>query len=110
VQRINYAAGSVVTGDRLAHAVVAYASALARNNASDLVSFPVLLDSGEIVHAEVLIGPASQVLVVPERSDHEEILDDDLAAELDTKTHALSTPRPGFESFPDRGRDYPEDY
>ena len=109
MERINYAAGSVVTGDRLAHAIVAYARALARQGSSDTVSFPVLLESGELGSAEVLIGPASQVLNVSEPSDHDEVLDEELVSDLQRKTEALGTPRPDFEEAitqDDDGLDY----
>lgn len=94
MERINYAAGSVLTGDRIAHAIVAYGKALAKNDESDTVAFPVLLETGDVAMAEILVGPASQVLNVPEHTDHDDISDDDLVASLQRKTDALGLSRP----------------
>lgn len=101
MERINYAAGSVLTGDRIAHAIATYAKALALKNQSDTVSFPVLLDSGRIALAEVLIGPASQIMNIPEPSDYDDVTDDDFVQLLTQKTDALGVSRPEPETDDD---------
>ncbi|RKR74804.1 hypothetical protein C8E83_1934 [Frondihabitans australicus] len=93
MERINYAVGSVVTGNAIAHAIVGYARALAKNGDSDTVTFPILLDDGDVGWAEILIGPASQVLNVPEASDREDIIDTGLVDGLLEKTEQLARPR-----------------
>jgi hypothetical protein len=110
MERISYAAASVLTGDRLANAIVAYARALAKKGESDMVDFPVLLDSGEVVLAEILIGPASQLLSVPEHSGHDDIVDEERVADLERRTASLAPPRPVFEPLPEDDDDYPADY
>ena len=95
MERINYATGSVVTGDEIAHALVGYASALAQGGGSDTVTFPILLDTGEVEQAEILIGPASQMITVPEHTSHDELRDAGLVDELDRKRQALSRPHGG---------------
>jgi hypothetical protein len=98
VQRINYATGSVLTGDEIAHALVAYARALAQEGGSDTVAFPVLLDTGDVEIAEVLVGPASQIMNVPEASDRDDVVDEDVVREIDRKADALGLSRPQPES------------
>jgi hypothetical protein len=97
MERINYAAGSVLTGDDIAHALVEYSKALARAAQSDNVTFPVLLESGDVATAEVLIGPASQIMNVPEPNDHDDLSDADLVDELVRKTDALGLSHPQSE-------------
>jgi hypothetical protein len=109
LERISYAAGSILTGDRVAHAIVEYARALAKNGDSDSVRFPVLLASGDVGSAEMLIGPASQVLAVPEHTDHDEIIDEDFVEALGLKTQAIGMPRAVTES-PDDLEGYPSDF
>jgi hypothetical protein len=101
MERINYAAGSVLTGNDIAHAIATYAKALALNNQSDTVSFPVLLDTGQIATAEVLIGPASQIMNIPEPSDHDDVTDDNFIQLMTQKTNALGISRPEAETDED---------
>jgi hypothetical protein len=98
VQRINYATGSVLTGDDIAHALVAYAKALAQKGTSDMVAFPVLLDTGDVDIAEVIVGPSSQIMNVPEPSDRDDVTDDDVVREIVRRTDALGLSRPQPEA------------
>jgi hypothetical protein len=97
MERIHYAGGSVVTGDELARSILTYARALAKRGDSDTVTFPVLLPDGTIGEAEILVGPASQMLTASEVSAHDDLVDPDLIVELASKTEALGIPRPDFE-------------
>lgn len=72
MHRVHYAGGSVLTGDAIAAALLEYAAALARNASSATVEVPVREENGRRGVAEVLIGPASQLV-----STHEPDLDDD---------------------------------
>jgi hypothetical protein len=98
VQRINYATGSVLTGDEIAHALVAYARALAQKGGSDMVAFPVLLDTGNVDIAEVIVGPSSQIMNVPEPSERDDVTDEDVVQEILRKTDALALSRPQPEA------------
>jgi len=100
----HYVAGSVLTGNKIAHALVRYAKALPENEKADTVAFPVLLGTGDVVTSETLIGPASQVRNVPEPNDHKEIVDEELVRALEQKTEALGVPRPKTESGDDTGQ------
>lgn len=94
MKRIYYASGSVLTGDRMADAIVAYASALAQREISDTIDIPVLLPNGAEARAQLLIGPASQLVVVPEADAPDQVEDDETIAELSTRARALSSPHP----------------
>lgn len=62
MKRILYANGSVLTSDRIADAVVRYATVLAGASAADNIRFPVVKD-GQPSFVEMLIGPASELMV-----------------------------------------------
>ncbi len=94
MKRIFYSSGSVVTGDRTADALVHYADALAGRDSSDTVDIVVALDSGASGRAQLLIGPASQLVVVPEEDPAAEVEDEDTVRELVRRTALLSSPRP----------------
>lgn len=64
MKRIAYAEEWLTTDDRVADLVLDYARALAQHDASDTVTVPVVDRGGVIRHAQFLIGPASQIIVV----------------------------------------------
>ena len=92
MKRIFYASGSVVTGDRTAAAVLAYARALAMRETSDSIDIPVVTPAGTEGRAQLVIGPASQLMVVTEVMDRDELDDDDAIAAIDKHVEGLLTP------------------
>lgn len=65
MQRLHYTGSSIIITDDLAEAVLAYASALADTQSSDVVLLPVVEESGDLSHADLLLGPASQLYTTP---------------------------------------------
>jgi hypothetical protein len=59
-----YSSGAVVTGDGIADAVIEYAQELAKLETSDTVDIPVVLADGSIHEAQLLLGPASQLVAL----------------------------------------------
>jgi hypothetical protein len=96
VQRIYYANGSILTGEHIASAVLAYAQALAKSPLADTITIPFVDEaSGTLSRATLLIGPASQLMFVPDLgSRFTEPVDDELVEELDRKSLLLGSPRP----------------
>jgi hypothetical protein len=94
MKRVFYASGSVLTGDRTAEALVHYAELLAVRESSDTADIPIRLDDGTTARAQFLIGPASQLAVVPVEGDEEGPDDEDTIAELGRRARALSSPHP----------------
>ena len=94
MKRIYYASGSLVTGDRIADALVRYAEVLAMRDASDTVDIPIALQSGAAGRAQLLIGPASQLVVVPEEGAAEIVEDEATIEEFQHRSALLSSPRP----------------
>lgn len=98
MKRIYYASGSVVTGDRTARAVLSYAQALSETESSATIDIPILAHDGTTVRAQLLIGPASQILAVPEQPTHDVHdlagLDDESVLQvLELKVEGLLSPK-----------------
>lgn len=90
MQRLHYADGSFVTGDDIATAVVRYARALARFGTADTVEVPILLDEGGFGRSQLLIGPASQLVLTPTDPDLPELVDPRLVAEIEGRRTTLA--------------------
>jgi len=113
MKRIDYVGNDLLTGDRIADAIMNYATALARRARADRVDVPVFAD-GRISRVELILGPASQLLVESVQDDREEPVDDELVADLEQRTARLRDPRPiaargGPETVVD-GFDLPGDF
>lgn len=94
MKRIFYASGSVLTGDRMAETIVKYAGALASRELSDTVDIPISLGDGTAARAQLLIGPASQLVVIPEPNEQDVPEDETTIEELEKKVRQLSSPHP----------------
>ncbi|CAN5156877.1 hypothetical protein BH11ACT2_BH11ACT2_12670 [soil metagenome] len=96
MQRIYYANGSILTGESIASAVLAYAQALAKSPLADTITIPFVDEgTGELSKATLLIGPASQLMFVPEIAPRfVEPADEQLVGELERKTLLIGSPRP----------------
>ncbi len=84
-----YGENRVMTGDAIADAVLAYAAALGENGTTDIVEVPTADDDGVGVLTEMLLGPASQVMVEVAPDDELEPEDEDLVNELVRRTEAV---------------------
>jgi hypothetical protein len=93
MDQIQYAGNALVTGSKIAHAVLAYAQALASNGDSATVTIPVLHEHGSVVTAEILIGPASQLIAEPYESTSPELEDADVVERLNEATAKLQPAR-----------------
>jgi hypothetical protein len=97
MRRVYYSSGSMLTGDTIAHAVLEYAEALAKDGRADIVEIPVVLPTGNQGTATLLIGPSSQLASVSEESDLREPDDDSLVGQLRDRAMRLGSPRPGTQ-------------
>ena len=94
MKRIAYAEEWLTTDDTVADLVLEYARALARSETADTITIPVV-DAGSVRHAQFLIGPSSQIIVVetdearPADFDVEEAL-----TELRARLRRLAAPAP----------------
>lgn len=89
MKRIHYTDEYLVTGDAIAAAVVEYARALAMMNKSDTVDLPGMDREGLHQRFQVLLGPASQMLVSEEQTDEPEIDDARLVDDIQARIEGL---------------------
>lgn len=89
MKNVVYGETKVMTGDAIAEAVLAYAAALGENGTTDIVEVPTFDEAGCAATAELLLGPASQVLIEVAPDDELEPEDDDLVNELTRRTDAV---------------------
>ncbi|HEX4402308.1 MAG TPA: hypothetical protein VHZ98_13375 [Galbitalea sp.] len=85
---LSYSGESVLTTDRVGEAVVDYARALIAEHATDVVDIPVLFENEELT-ASLVLGPASQLIVIPARESDTPLGDELIVARLRAKIDAL---------------------
>lgn len=101
MKRIHFSGGSVLTGDRIAHSIALYAASLARAGSAEVVVIPIVTH-GQPGTAEIVIGPASELMVEDAGSEFDgEIDEGDCLVLLEERRGRLDTP-PGVQpSAPD---------
>ena len=101
MRRVYYSSGSVLTDDAIAHAVLEYAEALAKDGRADIVEVPVVLASGNQGTATMLIGPSSQLANVTEESELTPPRSDALVEDIRRRTRMLGSPHPATNQYAD---------
>ncbi|MCU1480876.1 MAG: hypothetical protein JWQ19_1662 [Subtercola sp.] len=94
MKEIHYAGGVLNTGDDIADAVVHFAESLARRVTSAAVDIPARLADGSVAKASLLLGPASQLVCIPQLGDADEVVDAELVAHLYAEAARLADPKP----------------
>lgn len=92
MQRIFYAGSAFLTGDDIADALLEYGRALGAEVKAEIVRVPIIEDDGTPAVAAMLMGPASQVVVKPERSARPDPRDAELVDRLRRLTQGVSFP------------------
>ena len=101
MKRILYSGGSVLTGDGIAHSIALYATSLARAGTAEAVVIPIVAH-GKLSTAEIVIGPASQLMVEDAGSEFDGKIDEgDCLAQLEERRSRLDTPPSVQPSAPD---------
>jgi hypothetical protein len=85
---LSYSGESVVTTNGVGDAVVDYARALIADNSVDVVDIPVVFEQQELM-ASMVLGPASQLIVLPSHDPEVELGDELTIARLRAKAAAL---------------------
>jgi hypothetical protein len=94
MELLHYAGGELMTGDAIAKVVLDYAKALAMNDSSDEVEIPIRREDGSLGTAQLLIGPASQLVAETIPTDLDDVRDDEIVQQLQQKVTRLANPRP----------------
>jgi hypothetical protein len=98
MHRIHYSGESFLVRDDVSRALLEYARALAEAVRADTVLIPVLVEGSEPVEAEILIGPASQLMATPAGPDPADEVAPAVVAELGRRSSRLRPPRPAAET------------
>jgi hypothetical protein len=88
--RVTYAGETFLTGQALGDTVLSYARELALKDRADTVEIPGLLEDGSPTLVEMLIGPASQIVMTVVDSDHDEPIDESTVADLTRRLESLN--------------------
>jgi hypothetical protein len=113
MQIIHYSGDTYLTGDDIAFAVVEYAKTLALAESSATVGIPFRRDDTSTGHLELLIGPASQIVLESSPTSGHELQDEELVASLNQKTMLAQVTDDGaidVEDQADARLTVPEDY
>lgn len=89
MKTILYAGSELLTGDEIADELMSLSQALAEAHAADTVAIPVISPDGRPGIAALLVGPASQIVVLTTSSDQSDLVDADAVARLREKTRRL---------------------
>lgn len=89
MKRISYAGESFLTADTTADALVHLTAALGRAQNAQVVELPTIDSEGIERVVLLVIGPASQLIAIPEKSAFEDPEDTAIVAELEARTRAM---------------------
>jgi hypothetical protein len=89
MKKLDYAGGEVLVSDALSHALVEFSAHIARAGGSDNLRIPVLTLDGVRGDAEVVVGPASQLLSLPTDAPDVDLDDAQIVADILSRTAAL---------------------
>lgn len=77
MRRVQYAGGEFLTSDAVADELVDYAAELARRGDATRLEVPIVAADGTVAGATVVLGPASQLVVMPAPDEPDVRFDDD---------------------------------
>ena len=89
MRRLHYSDGFVVTSDEITDVVMEFAHALADHQLSEVITIPIIDETGTQAESKILIGPASQLYTTPVEPGGLEVSDPAVVAELRAKARAL---------------------
>jgi len=85
MKRVSYSGQIFLTGDAVADALLEYAAVLARAGQADKVNLPGIGEGGRVTRFDLLVGPASQIIAEAVEFVGEELVDDELIADLEVR-------------------------
>jgi hypothetical protein len=94
MMKLDYAGGEVLVSNALSHALVEFSAHIARTGGSDSLLIPVLTLDGIRGDAEVVVGPASQLLASPTDAPEVDLDDANVIADILSRTAILKPSRP----------------
>jgi hypothetical protein len=109
MMKLRYAGGEIYISDLASTVLLRYAQILAEHSASDTVVLPAVTMEGAVGDTHILIGPASELLVVPTNETPTDIDDREALAVMRERAARMQPHRPMVDgSAGDSG--YDDDY
>ena len=93
MKRVSYAGVSFLTTDGVADALLRFVAALGLKQKAETVEIPAVGDRGDMVPVQLVIGPASALVSMPETSDIEDPDTSAAISSLNRRADALARPR-----------------
>ncbi len=91
MKRVSYCGKSFLTTDGAADALLQLAVALPTCNSSEFLELPALTDDGHTMLVQLVVGPSSEFLSVPEKTRAKDPDTADAIAYLRERTRVLTT-------------------
>jgi hypothetical protein len=105
MMKLDYAGGEVTVSDDLCHALLAYSAEIAKTGGSENLAVPVITPEGVRGMAEIVVGPASQLLASPTDDAEVDMHDADIITDIRRRSAALgpskAVPIPDGQGTPD---------
>lgn len=93
MMKLDYAGGQVLVSDQLCHVLLTYSADVARAGGSETLQIPVVTIDGIRGIAEVVVGPASQLLATPTDMPDVDLDDTHAIEEIVARTAATKPPK-----------------
>jgi hypothetical protein len=94
MRRISYAGATFVTSDGIADALLRFVAALGRGHQAEALDIPAVDEAGGSVVVQLVVGPTSQLISLPEDAQPatKELDTTETVSDLRQRTHALAAP------------------
>lgn len=93
MKRLSYAGESFLTTDAVADEVVRFVAALGGGHGPEALEIPAVTNDGGTMLVQLVVGPASQLVSVPEQVVQGEPDTTDVVSRLRKRIEALRSPR-----------------
>jgi len=91
--KLDYAGGEVLISDAMSHALLEYSASIARTGGSENLLIPVFTLDGVQGMAEIVVGPASQLIATPTEQPHVDLGDQSVVDDIIARTTLLRPAR-----------------
>jgi hypothetical protein len=87
--KLDYAGGEVIISNELSHALLDFAADVARAGGSVNLRVPMVTTDGLRGEAEMVIGPASQLIAIPSDTAEIDLHDESVIADIRARSAAF---------------------
>ncbi|MCU1424049.1 MAG: hypothetical protein JWM51_340 [Microbacteriaceae bacterium] len=110
MMKLKYAGGEIYISDLASAVLLRYAKTLAMRSSSDTVTLPAITMEGLTGDTHMLIGPTSEILVIPTTETARDIDDSEAIAVMERRTAELQPHRPMGSNGYSLDETYPDEF